>query len=133
MGRGGHGDDEGTPYDQTLDELDFLRSACAAAQRGQLDKLAALLARRGAAAALGGGAVGGRGYTPLHYAAREGHLECARILLDAGACAACAAAAANHVASGLLLSCARRRRSGQRVHRRGRRHGAAPRSFHRPR
>ena len=87
MGRGGHGDDEGTPYDQTLDELDFLRSACAAAQRGQLDKLQALLSRRGAAAALGGGAVGGRGYTPLHYAAREGHLECARVLLDAGACA----------------------------------------------
>ena len=133
MGRGGHGDDEGTPYDQTLDELDFLRSACAAAQRGQLDKLAALLARRGAAAALGGGAVGGRGYTPLHYAAREGHLECARILLDAGACAACAAAAAIHVANGLRLSCARRRRSGQRVHRRRRRHGAAPRSLHRPR
>ena len=90
MGRGGHGDDEGTPYDQTLDELDFLRSACAAAQRGQAEQLRALLTRRGASVALGGGAVGGRGYTPLHYAAREGRLECAQILLDAGACRASA-------------------------------------------
>ena len=34
------------------------------------------------------GVAGGSGYTPLHYAAREGRLDCARLLLDAGAAAA---------------------------------------------
>ncbi len=87
MGRGGHSDDEGTPYDQRVEELDFLRSACACAQRGQAEKLAALLARRGPASLHWDGVGGLSGYTPLHYAAREGRLECARILLAAGALA----------------------------------------------
>lgn len=53
MGRGchghGHSDDDdagGTPYDQSVEEMDFLRSACAAAQRGQTDKLRAMLDRK---------------------------------------------------------------------------------------
>ena len=31
------------------------------------------------------GVTGNSGYTPLHYACREGHLECVRLLLDKGA------------------------------------------------
>jgi hypothetical protein len=46
MGRGGHSDDEGTPYDQRLEEVEFMRSACAAAQRGDIDKLRDMLDRR---------------------------------------------------------------------------------------
>ena len=41
-----HDDGDGTPYDQTLEELDFMRSACAAAQQGNARKLEGLLARR---------------------------------------------------------------------------------------
>jgi hypothetical protein len=46
MGKGGHDDDEGTPYDQTLEEVEFVRSACAAAQQGDLDKLRRMLERK---------------------------------------------------------------------------------------
>ena len=46
MGKGGHSDDEGTPYDQSIEEMDWLRSACAAAQRGQTEKLARMLEKR---------------------------------------------------------------------------------------
>ena len=109
MGRGGHGDDEGTPYDQRLEELDFLRSACAAAQRGQAAALAALLARRGEKALHDDGVAGGSGYTPLHYAAREGRLDCARLLLDAGAAAAQCTCRCR---GGRLTPAARARRGG---------------------
>ena len=64
MGGGGHSDDEGTPYDQRLEEVEFMRSACAAAQRGDLDKLRATLLRR-PGAALEDGAGGASGYTPF--------------------------------------------------------------------
>ena len=46
MGRGGHSDDEATPYDQSLEELEFMRGACAAAQRGDLRTLRDAVARR---------------------------------------------------------------------------------------
>ena len=46
MGKGGHDDDDGTPYDQTLEEVEFVRSACAAAQQGHLDKLRGMLERK---------------------------------------------------------------------------------------
>lgn len=53
MGRGGHGhghsdDDDvgGTPYDQSLEELEFMRSACSAAQRGQTEKLRGMLDKK---------------------------------------------------------------------------------------
>ena len=46
MGRGGRSDDEATPYDQSLEELEFMRGACAAAQRGDLRTLRDAVARR---------------------------------------------------------------------------------------
>ena len=84
MGGGGHSDDEGTPYDQRLEEMEFMRGACAAAQRGDVEKLRALLSRR-PELAHADGAGGDSGYTPLHYAAREGHAECVSLLLSRGA------------------------------------------------
>jgi hypothetical protein len=77
------GPERGTPYDQSLDELDFLRSACAAAQRGQTARLEALLSRHAGRGLHGEDC--GSGLTPLHYAAREGHLDCVRLLLRVGA------------------------------------------------
>ena len=84
MGRGGHSDDEGTPYDQRLEEVEFMRSACAAAQRGDIDKLRDMLDRR-PDIVRDDGISGDSGYTPLHYAAREGHDACVSLLLGRGA------------------------------------------------
>lgn len=84
MGKGAHSDDDGTPYDQPLEEMEFLRSACSAAQRGELDKLTRMLQRK--PHLVDGDGVGGNsGYTPLHYASREGQVECAALLLRSGA------------------------------------------------
>jgi hypothetical protein len=55
MGKDGHDDDEGTPYDQPLEEVEFLRSACSAAQRGELDKLTKMLAKKPHLVVRGGG------------------------------------------------------------------------------
>lgn len=65
---------------QTLEELDFTRSACSAAQLGQTDKLARILGRN-PEAVHSDGAGGSSGYTPLHYAARAGHLGVVELLL----------------------------------------------------
>ena len=64
---------------QSLAELDFTRSACAAALAGQHAKLEQLLARGGPNGQLQ--STDGSGYTALHYAARNGHAECAALLL----------------------------------------------------
>jgi ankyrin repeat protein len=66
---------------QSLDELDFARSAGAAASAGDVDRLASLL-RANPARAL---APGPGGYTPLHYASRGGHAAAVRLLLASGA------------------------------------------------
>ncbi|GFH28017.1 ANK_REP_REGION domain-containing protein [Haematococcus lacustris] len=92
---------------QSLDELEFARSACAAAQAGALDKLQRILATHPEAVHSDGTATafpipaaiqlapqqaqrvtgvfvsgvcdpGSSGYTPLHYAARAGHEEVGR-------------------------------------------------------
>ncbi|KAF6260118.1 ankyrin repeat-containing domain protein [Scenedesmus sp. NREL 46B-D3] len=69
---------------QSLDELEFVRSACHAAQLGQLDKLERILRNRPEAISWDGG-TGTSGYTPLHYAARAGQLKAVQLLLKHGA------------------------------------------------
>ena len=92
---------------QSLEELDYLKSACAAAQQGNLAKLNSILDKHphavnsdgagGEAEALSSllslsllaaaqfdATAGDSGYTPLHYAARGGHLEIAMLLLSKG-------------------------------------------------
>jgi len=71
-----------TGLEQNLGELEFARSACSAAQAGDEAQLAKLLERSAGAAALrGDGAGGASGFTPLHYAARNGHAGCVALLL----------------------------------------------------
>ena len=97
------------PASQTLEELDFLRSACSAAQKGDVQRLADLLVKRPASLVddgVSGGhkhlsadgqpvvcahlclscflCAGQSGYTPLLYAARSGHLEAVTMLIKAG-------------------------------------------------
>lgn len=87
---------------QSLEELDYLKSACAAAQQGNLAKLNSILEKHPHAVNSDGvegkpealssqvaashcdPAAGGSGYTPLHYAARGGHFEVAKLLLSKG-------------------------------------------------
>ncbi|KAL3140889.1 hypothetical protein ABBQ32_005422 [Trebouxia sp. C0010 RCD-2024] len=69
---------------QSLEELDYLKSACAAAQQGNLAKLGKILDRHPHAVNTDG-TEGGSGYTPLHYAARGGHVDVAKLLLSKGA------------------------------------------------
>lgn len=76
---GGHS--KPIPTCQTLDELDFERGLWFAAQYGDLDRALHLLKK--------GTYVDQRdssGYTPLHYAARNGHLDLCRLLVEKGAC-----------------------------------------------
>ena len=99
---------------QTLDELDFQRGLCGAAQQGNLQKLQQLLRRHPGAINQDGLAgekpraeacpvdweaaadvtgsfakgftwqAGDSGYTPLHYAARAGQMGAVELLLRAG-------------------------------------------------
>ena len=66
---------------QSLDELEFARSAGAAASVGDAARLASLLAANPARAA----EAGPGGHTPLLYASRGGHAPCVRLLLGVGA------------------------------------------------
>ena len=66
---------------QSLDELEFHRSAGHAASTGDLEKLRRII-KTNPSAAHGGG---GTGYTPLLYAARAGHEHICLFLLDCGA------------------------------------------------
>lgn len=78
--------DEPTGVEQSLEELGFVRSACAAAQAGDVAKLRRLLQSKRLNALHGDGtADGGTGYTPLHYAARAGQLRCVELLISHGA------------------------------------------------
>lgn len=72
-----------TPLSQGLDELSFDRSACAAAHKGDIAKLRRLLQHNPTSAIHTDGLTGG--YTPLHYACREGHVEAVHLLLQYGA------------------------------------------------
>ena len=73
-----------TGLEQSLDEMEFARSACSAALAGEADKLRKCLDRN-PSAIYHDGAGGASGYTPLHYAARGGHAECVTLLLQARA------------------------------------------------
>eukprot|EP00798_Chlamydomonas_sp_ICE-L_P005017 gene5017-34804_t len=73
-----------TSLAQGLDEISFHRSACAAAQSGEVEKLRRILTRNPEAVA-SDGSDGSSGYTPLHYAARAGKEESAQLLLKSGA------------------------------------------------
>eukprot|EP00891_Asterochloris_glomerata_P003866 jgi/Astpho2/3866/gw1.00062.173.1_t len=64
-----------------MEELDYLRSACAAAQEGNTTRLEEIL--RKCPEALQDD--GHRGYSPLHYAARGGHGAAVDLLLRQGA------------------------------------------------
>lgn len=102
------------PASQSLDELDFLKSACSAAQKGDVHRLRHLLGRHAESVDDDGvrgdmshecfpshhslcsnGPVqcltlvmsmnsGSTGYTPLHYASRAGQAAAAQLLLDSG-------------------------------------------------
>ncbi|MEW5317648.1 MAG: hypothetical protein WDW38_008930 [Sanguina aurantia] len=63
--------------------MGFQRSACAAAQAGDLLKLTRIIQRNPEAVRCDGSA-GSSGYTPLHYAARAGKLDCVLFLLSKG-------------------------------------------------
>uniref|UniRef100_A0A6S8PN07 Uncharacterized protein n=2 Tax=Dunaliella tertiolecta TaxID=3047 RepID=A0A6S8PN07_DUNTE len=70
--------------EESLDELSFQRSACSAAQQGNVAKLQKIL-NKNPEAVHSDGAQDTTGYSPLHYAARAGHLEAVRILIASGA------------------------------------------------
>eukprot|EP00887_Chlorella_sp_A99_P005549 scaffold1.g5549.t1 len=69
---------------ESLDEVAFAKSAAAAASRGDLAAVRAIVARQ-PAQVHNDGYGGSSGYTPLHYAAREGHADVAEFLLASGA------------------------------------------------
>lgn len=73
-----------TGTEQGFEELDFARSACAAAQSGNVEKLRSILERRPEQLHQDGKG-GSSGYTPLHYASRAGKLEAVAHLLQRGA------------------------------------------------
>ena len=68
-------------YEQSLEELKFQKSACHFAQIGNATKLRQLLEKDSERWT---NSVDGplSGLTPLHYASRNGHLECVRLLLE---------------------------------------------------
>lgn len=72
-----------TGLEQSLDEMEFTRSACSAAQSGDAERLQRMIVRNPGCVHHDGGG-GGSGYTPLHYAARAGHAECVALLLREG-------------------------------------------------
>ncbi|GIM02496.1 hypothetical protein Vretimale_7377 [Volvox reticuliferus] len=81
-----------TGTEQSLDELEFSRSACSAAQDGDVAKLRRILQRNptavgndGASGANPNAATRGMGATPLHRAAMQGHFFVVERLLAAGA------------------------------------------------
>lgn len=73
-----------TGLEQSLEELEFARSACNAAAMGDLESLRKCV-QRNPGSVYHDGASGSTGYTPLHYAARGGHNECIAFLLQSNA------------------------------------------------
>lgn len=71
----------GTVATQSLDEMEFERGVWYAAQYGDLDRVKKLLSCCGSDADKRDTA----GYTALHYAARNGHLNVCKFLIENGA------------------------------------------------
>mmetsp|Transcript_101305 Transcript_101305/g.174942 ORF Transcript_101305/g.174942 Transcript_101305/m.174942 type:complete len:155 (-) Transcript_101305:516-980(-) len=65
------------PLQQSLEEMDFERGPWTAAMRGDVARLQGMIDRDKRHAS----ARDKSGYTPLHYAARAGHMEAIRLLL----------------------------------------------------
>jgi ankyrin repeat protein len=70
---------------QSLDELEFSRSCCHAAQVGDLQRVKALITKHPGCVHSDGIPDGTSGYTPLHYASRAGHIDIVKVLIEAGA------------------------------------------------
>ncbi|KAL4419244.1 hypothetical protein ABPG77_001182 [Micractinium sp. CCAP 211/92] len=85
------------PAAQSLDEVAFAKSAAAAAQAGDYLRVKSLIARN-PAAVHDDGYGGTSGYTPLIYAAREGHAAVVQLLLESGAAPDAATAAGRSTA-----------------------------------
>lgn len=66
---------------QTLDELEFERGIWSAAQTGDVKRIEQLIAK-----GTHPNQTDKSGYTALHYAARNGHLEVCKLLCEHGAC-----------------------------------------------
>ena len=62
---------------ESLDEMDFQRGLAGAAQAGDVGRMRGLIAR-GAKVDVDGES----GYSPLHYAARNGHVQACLLLLQ---------------------------------------------------
>lgn len=72
-----------TGLEQSLEQMEFTRSACNAAHSGDAVKLARMV-ERNPDCVHHDGAADCTGYTPLHYAARSGHVDCVALLLKSG-------------------------------------------------
>ena len=73
-----------TGLEQSLEEMEFTRSACSAAQAGDLERVRRMIDRN-PGCVHHDGAGNNSGYTPLHYAARGGHGAVVALLLQSGA------------------------------------------------
>lgn len=70
---------------ENMDEISFNRSLCAAASLGNISRATDLIDRHPESVHSDGRVSGRSGYTPLHFAAREGHLEVVQLLIERGA------------------------------------------------
>ncbi|CAG8721065.1 18813_t:CDS:2, partial [Acaulospora morrowiae] len=73
---------QANPYAQSLDELDFQRSLHYASMVGDVGRVKTIISKKGFTIV---NEIDTAGFTPLHYASRNGHLEICRILLESGA------------------------------------------------